>query len=90
MAIVRSREIREMGVEEIDNRMLELNSNLMKIKGIMASGGIPEEIGKVREIRRTIARISTVKKESESATKSPIGPKNLQGKFLGKELNKKK
>jgi len=52
-----------MGAEEIDNRISELNNNLMKIRGIMASGGIPEEIGKVREIRRTIARILTVKKE---------------------------
>lgn len=63
MAILRSREIREMGVEEIDKRILELNDNLMKTRGVLASGGIPEEIGKVREIKRTIARLLTIKKE---------------------------
>ncbi len=75
MAILRSREIREMDAEEIDNRILELNTNLMKIRGIMASGGVPEEIGKVREIRRTIARILT--------TRKILHPKNFQRKFLG-------
>lgn len=65
MAILRSREIREMDVEEIDNRISELNGNLMRIKGILASGGVPEEIGRVREIKRTIARILTIKKEKE-------------------------
>lgn len=65
MAILRSREIREMGVEEIDKRILELKDNLMKTKGVLASGGIPEEIGKVREIKRTIARLLTIKKEPE-------------------------
>lgn len=65
MAILRSREIREMGDEEIDKRILELNGNLMKVRGVMASGGLPEEIGKVREIKHTIARILTIKKEKD-------------------------
>lgn len=65
MSILRSSEIREMSTEELENRISELNSNLMKIRGILASGGIPEEIGKTREIKRTIARVLTIKKEKE-------------------------
>jgi len=65
MSILRVSEIREMDNEEIDERLTELQSDLMKIKGVIASGGIPENIGKAREIRRTIARILTIKKEKK-------------------------
>ena len=66
MSILRVSEIREMDNEEIDERLTELQSDLMKIKGVIASGGIPENIGKAREIRRTIARILTIKKEKKT------------------------
>jgi ribosomal protein L29 len=35
----------------------------MKIRGGLASGGVPENVGKTREIKRTIARILTKKRE---------------------------
>ena len=61
MAIIRSDEIRGMSVSEMDERLTQLRKELMKINGVLASGGIPEEVGKVREIKRTIARINTFK-----------------------------
>lgn len=63
MSILRASEIREMDEEEIGERLVELQGDLMKIKGVIASGGVPEDIGKTREIRKTIARILTIKKE---------------------------
>jgi len=61
MAILRNREIWEMSVEELDDRLSQLQEDLMKIKGVLASGGIPEDIGKAKEIKRTIAKILTIK-----------------------------
>jgi len=61
MAILRSDEIQGMDDSEMDERLTQLRRQLMKIKGVLASGGIPEEVGKTREIKRTIARIKTVK-----------------------------
>lgn len=78
MAILRNREIWEMNVEELDDRLSQLQKDLMKIKGVLASGGIPEDIGKVREIRRTIARILTIKNIKQKE----------QNKKEGNELSK--
>jgi large subunit ribosomal protein L29 len=61
MAIIRSSEIQGMSDSEMDERLTQLRKELMKINGVLASGGIPEEIGKAREIKRTIARIKTHK-----------------------------
>ncbi len=54
-----------MDSEELDDKRIELQEELMKIRGVLASGGIPEDIGKVKEIRRTIAKILTIKKQKE-------------------------
>jgi large subunit ribosomal protein L29 len=62
MTILRSQELSELSADELDDRLVELRRELMKIKGVLASGGIPEEVGKTREIKRTIARILTYKK----------------------------
>lgn len=65
MAILRKSDLWEMSIEELDEHLLDLKKELMKIRGILASGGIPEDVGKAREIRRTIARILTVKKDKK-------------------------
>ncbi len=48
---------------ELDDRLSQLRKELTRIKGVLASGGIPEDIGKVREMRRSVARILTIKRE---------------------------
>jgi len=60
MAVLRKQEIREMGPEEREKQLSELRKRLMKIKGGLASGGIPEDVGKAREIKKTIAKILTI------------------------------
>ncbi|MEA3254397.1 MAG: 50S ribosomal protein L29 [Candidatus Altiarchaeota archaeon] len=59
-----------MGVEELDDRLSQLQDDLMKIKGVLASGGIPEDIGRAREIRRTIAKILTIKNIKQKEQKA--------------------
>lgn len=70
MSILRASEIREMDDEEIEERLTELQSDLMKIRGVIASGGVPEDIGKTREIKKTIARILTIKNEKSKEIKT--------------------
>ncbi len=50
-----------MSVDEIDEKILELRQELLKINTTIASGGAPENPGKIKAIRRTIARMKTVK-----------------------------
>lgn len=71
MAIIRTKELRELSKEEVEDKLIQLKNDLMKIRGVLASGGIPENIGKAREIRKTIARINTYKnKEEKQKTKT--------------------
>ena len=61
MAILRSKEISEFTSDELDEHLSDLRLELMKIRGVLSSGGIPEDVGKSREIKRTMARILTLK-----------------------------
>lgn len=65
MAIMRASEAREKTDEELDADLGELKKTLMKIRGGLASGGIPEDVGKTRELKKTIARILTIRRERE-------------------------
>ena len=72
MAIFHKSELWDMSIDELDNHLLDLKKELMKIRGILASGGIPEDVGKTREIKKTIARILTIKREKELVEKEVI------------------
>lgn len=66
MAILRNSEMREMNSEELDDKLVQLQNDLMKMRGVLASGGIPENVGRMRETRKMIARILTIKKIKET------------------------
>ena len=65
MSIFRIDEIRKMSERERKGELESLRMDLMRERGIIATGGAPENPGRVREIRRTIARIKTVDGELE-------------------------
>lgn len=63
MAILRASEIREMSEKEIDEKVAELRNELLKERAKASAVGVPENPGRIRAIKRTIARILTVKHE---------------------------
>ncbi|MCS4541587.1 MAG: 50S ribosomal protein L29 [Euryarchaeota archaeon] len=63
MAILRKGKIREMSPEEIDEKIKELRTDLARIRASIAAGGPPENPGRIRALRKTIARLLTIKKE---------------------------
>ncbi len=63
MAIYKIKELRAMGGEELDDKLQQLNTELSKEKSAVASGTKPENPGKIKEMRKTVARIKTIKKE---------------------------
>ena len=75
-----------MDVSEMDEQLIQLRKDLMKMRGVLASGGIPEGVGKVREIRRTIARINT---EKSKRTKTKTTKKHETKKKSGEGKSKK-
>lgn len=65
MAILRAKEIREMSDEQVGKQLKDLRNELLKERAITATGGAPENPGRIRELRRTIARILTIQKEEK-------------------------
>jgi large subunit ribosomal protein L29 len=59
LPILRKREIRQLLPEERDKKLTELRTELTKLRTSVKAGGNVENVGRVREIRRTIARILT-------------------------------
>lgn len=63
MAIYKTKALRDMSSEELEKKLAELRMELMKERAKIKVGGVPDNPGRIREIRRTIARILTIKKE---------------------------
>jgi len=63
MAILRSDEIRKMNSEERQAELDKLVMELIRERAVTSAGGAPESPGKIKEIRRTIARIKTIQTE---------------------------
>ena len=63
MAIRRNEEIRDMSTDEINEKLTELRNELLRERTIVAAGGAPDNPGRIKEIRRTIARMKTIKAE---------------------------
>lgn len=57
MAIIKKRQMKEMSRPDLLNRLNDLRLELVKERGQIALGGSPASPGKIKEIRKTIARI---------------------------------
>ncbi len=68
MAILRASEVRDMSMEELREKLEELRMELLRERSKAAAVGVPDNPGRVRELRRTIARIMTIMKEKERSS----------------------
>ncbi|HID28139.1 MAG TPA: 50S ribosomal protein L29 [Methanosarcinales archaeon] len=66
MAILKTSEIRNMSPEERAEELEKLKLDLIRERAIVSTGGAPEHPGKIREIRRAIARIETIENENHT------------------------
>ena len=60
MVIIRKEEMIKMNEKLLDEKLKELNKEMIKINAQISMGTVPENPGKIKEIRRTIARIKTL------------------------------
>jgi large subunit ribosomal protein L29 len=63
MAILYTAEIRDMTPAEREAELEELETELLNAKAVQAAGGAPDNPGRVKELKRTIARIKTIQRE---------------------------
>lgn len=59
MPIMRKKEIKNMKPTEINEKLTELETELMRLRGKIHAGGAIENPGRIRNIKRTIARLKT-------------------------------
>ncbi len=63
MALIKPSDLRKMSPEERAKKLEELRKELMYERGVAAMGGAPVNPGRLRALRRSIARILTVENE---------------------------
>ena len=63
MPILRMKDMRDMSPEERGKKLVELRTELVRLKTMVEAGGAVENPARIREIRKTIARILTVENE---------------------------
>ena len=64
---MRKREIRQLLPEEREKRLAEMRTELVKLRTTVKSGGNIENTGRIRELKKTVARILTISSEKPSA-----------------------
>jgi len=63
MTILHPEEIRDMTPPEREAELEDLETELLNARAVQAAGGAPENPGRIKEIRRAIARIKTIQGE---------------------------
>lgn len=72
MALLRTKEIRAMDAAAREKKLRELRDELMHERGVAAMGGAPPNPGKIRALRKNIARLYTI--QSEEGPAAPATP----------------
>jgi large subunit ribosomal protein L29 len=65
MPILRVKEIRDMPQEERKKKLGELRTELVRLKTMINAGGAIENPSRIKELRKTIARILTIENEQK-------------------------
>ncbi|PSP74303.1 50S ribosomal protein L29 [Halobacteriales archaeon QS_5_68_33] len=63
MTVLHPEEIRDMTPAERAAELEDLETELLNDKAVKAAGGAPENPGRIKEIRKAIARIKTIQRE---------------------------
>ena len=65
MPILRVKEMQDMPSEERMKKLNELRTELLRLKTMIKAGGTIENPARIRELRKTIARILTIENEQK-------------------------
>ena len=68
MPIMRVKEIRDMTSEDRTKKIRELRTEFIRLKTMISAGGTVENPARIRELRKTIARLLTVENEKKRGT----------------------
>jgi large subunit ribosomal protein L29 len=67
MPVIRLKEVRDMSSEERRRKVTELRTELVRLRTMTEAGGSIDDTSRVKQLRKAIARILTVERETELA-----------------------
>lgn len=67
MPIIRLKDVREMSSEGREKKVMELRTELLRLKTMVKAGGAVDNPARIRELRKAIARILTIENEEGRA-----------------------
>lgn len=79
MPILRLKDIRAMSSEDRRKKLTELRTELMRLKTMIKAGGAVENPGRIRELRKTVARILTIENEQPKSAKETTEKEKRKG-----------
>ncbi len=65
MAVLRKSEIRKLKDKDIEKKINELRTEILTLKAKIAAGGAIEEAGKVKPLKKAIARLFTIQRQQQ-------------------------
>ena len=81
MTLLRTREIREMTDEQLVKKVVDLENDLLRERGVAAMGGAPPSPGRLRALRTNLARALTIQHERRLGLKVVV----RERRFVGSE-----
>ena len=81
MPIMRLKEIKGMSSEDRSKKLSELRAEMARLRTMVRAGGAVENPARIRELRKTIAKILTIEHEDKlGLRKTEEKPKKKRGK----------
>jgi len=91
MPLMRLKEISDMSSEDRAKKLAELRAELARLKTMIRAGGAVENPSRIRELRKTIAKILTIENASKlEPGKTEEKPEKKAAKTTKKEKKEKK
>ena len=87
MGKVKAHELKSKSKEELLTQLDELKKELAGLRVAKVTGGAPSKLARIKEVRKSIARVLTV---YTAKSKAQARKQNLTSKYLPKDLRSKK
>ena len=69
MAIIKKTELKQLSKQVAEEKLNDLRKELMKSNSQIAMGTLPENPGRIREIKRTITKLQLLIKNKQEVSK---------------------
>ncbi len=78
MILMKFNDIKKMPKEELEKKIVELRTELMKLNAQIAVGTTPKNTKQIRDIKRTVAKVETLKQQNFEKKVKELRTKNYK------------